>query len=253
MAQRFPEVLWIVRHGQSAGNVARERAEAEAQEVITLDVRDVDVPLSPLGERQARALGRWFSQMAPEARPTIVLSSTYRRAEHTAIIVRDQGGLAHPAVPLIFDERLREREFGVLDGLTKRGIVARHPEQAELRRRFGKFYHRPPGGESWCDINLRLRSVLQTIARDFAGQRVLVVCHSVVVLCFRYLIERLSEGRILDIDREDEVANCAVTAYEHDPELENGHGGLSLRAFNFVAPLEEAGAAVTTEQDKPTT
>src|SRR3954471_2059059 len=136
MAQQWPDSLWIVRHGQSAGNVARDAAEAAALEVIALEVRDVDVPLSALGEKQAAALGRWFASMPASERPNAVLSSTYRRAQETARIIAAMGGLASGEVEITCDERLREREFGILDQLTKAGIVARHPEQAELRKRF---------------------------------------------------------------------------------------------------------------------
>jgi hypothetical protein len=47
--QRWPSRLWLVRHGQSAGNVAREAAVAAGEHLIGLEVRDVDVPLSDLG------------------------------------------------------------------------------------------------------------------------------------------------------------------------------------------------------------
>src|SRR5581483_4420126 len=104
-------------------------------------------------------------------------------------------------VPLIVDERLREKEFGILDRLTMAGIQQRYPEQAEYRRLLGKFYHRPPGGESWCDVLLRLRSVIDTLTREHRRERVLVVTHQVVVLCFRYLLERMTEEQILAIDR----------------------------------------------------
>ena len=63
MRQRWPSRLWIVRHGQSAGNVARDLADAAGHTMIDIALRDVDVPLSELGERQARALGRWFASL----------------------------------------------------------------------------------------------------------------------------------------------------------------------------------------------
>ncbi|WP_355645594.1 histidine phosphatase family protein [Janthinobacterium lividum] len=52
-----------MRHGQSAGNVARDAAEAEKQLLIAIAERDVDVPLSELGTRQAQALGDWFATL----------------------------------------------------------------------------------------------------------------------------------------------------------------------------------------------
>lgn len=251
MLRSLPARLWIVRHGESAGNVARFAAEAASLHVIDLAMRDVDVPLSQLGERQADALGRWFADMPEGERPNVVLSSPYVRACTTAQAIERAGGLAMSgAVPFLLDERLREREFGVLDRLTRFGIEARYPEQAELRRRFGKFYHRPPGGESWCDLNLRLRSVLEWIDREYSGERVLIVCHSVVVLCFRYLLERMTEAQVLQIDRETEVANCSVTEYALDTSRGKG-GDLVLRAYNFVAPIEDAGERVTSLPDAP--
>jgi broad specificity phosphatase PhoE len=146
------------------------------------------------------------------------------------------------------DERFREKEFGILDRLTAVGVKDIHPEQAEFRRLLGKFYHRPPGGESWCDVILRLRSATEMISREYCGQRVLIVCHAVVVLCMRYILEHLTESELLAIDKKAEIANCSVTRYEHDATL-GPRGNLRLKTFNFVAPLEEAGAPVTTEPD----
>ncbi len=246
--QKWPDVLWIVRHGESAGNVARDAAVAARLPIIDIASRDVDVPLSELGEHQAAALGRWFGRMPAEDRPCVILTSPYVRARRTAEIIRDSAGLDPQDLSFVSDERLREKEFGVLDRLTKYGIEQQYPEQAEFRRILGKFYHRPPGGESWCDVILRLRSVIDTITRDYRRERVLIVCHSVVVLCMRYLLERMSEEQILEIDRTDEVANCSVTTYEFDRSL-GKRGKLVLREFNFVAPLEEAGEPVTREPD----
>lgn len=246
----WPQTLWIVRHGESAGNVARDAANATGLEIIDIDVRDVDVPLSPLGERQAAALGKWFGEMPRDARPNVVLSSPYKRALRTAELIREHGRLepVDPANPVIVDERLREKEFGVLDRLTKRGIQAMHPDQAEFRRTIGKFYHRPPGGESWTDVILRLRSGLEMISREYCDDRVLVVAHSVVVLCLRYIIEHMTEEQILAIDRENEIANCSVTRYDNRVG-ETKHGRLVLTEFNFVAPLEHEGAPVTRAPD----
>ncbi|SDD28686.1 histidine phosphatase family protein [Belnapia rosea] len=244
MQQRWPERLWIVRHGESRGNVARDAAQAaRSHRIETLD-RDVDVPLSDRGEAQARALGRWFADQPEAERPEVVLASPYRRARQTAVL------MGTPPADLIFDERLREKEFGILDRLTRYGIEAEHPQQAELRRALGKFYHRPPGGESWCDVILRLRSALDTISLHYGGARVLIVAHQVVVLCLRYLIEGMTEEQILAIDREGDVANCSVTAYAHDPSA-GPRGGLVLQRYNFVAPLLEEGAPVTAEPDAP--
>jgi broad specificity phosphatase PhoE len=236
----WPERLLVVRHGESAGNVARDKAEAEQLERIDIAERDVDVPLSEAGEEQAAALGRWLTEQPEAERPTVLWASPYLRAQQTAEIALKTAGLSLPAV---IDERLREREFGVLDLLTRRGIIAQFPEEAERRKRLGKFYHRPPGGESWSDVLLRIRAVLDDVRRDCEGERVLLVAHQVVVLLVRYVVERMTEEEILAIDRQGDVANCSVTAYV----LEDGQP--TLLAYNAIDHLEEHDAEVTAEPD----
>ena len=247
MAQHWPSRLWIVRHGESAGNVARDAAMSAGATHIDIGERDVDVPLSKLGEAQAHAVGRWFGELSASDRPEIVLTSPYLRSEKTASIIKDEADL-HPSANLIVDERLREKEFGVLDRLTRQGIEKLYPEQAEFRRLLGKFYHRPPAGESWCDVILRLRSALDTVSLHHGGKRVLIVGHQVVVLCLRYLIENMTEKQILDVDAQGDVANCSVTEYVFDPDGKS-QNGLTLVRYNFVAPVEREGTPVTSAPD----
>ncbi len=212
----------------------------------------MDVPLSPLGVQQAVALGHWFANLPLDQRPTVVITSPYLRARQTTDIIAKLSDFpyASDATRLIVDERFREKEFGVLDGLTRYGILERFPDQAALRNSLGKFYHRPPGGESWCDVILRLRSALGMICQEYHGERVLIVAHSVVVLCMRYIVEGLTEDEILQIDRDTDVANCSVTRFDVDPSL-GPAGKLILDSFNFIAPLHEEGAPVTTMSDTP--
>ena len=239
---RWPSRLWLVRHGQSAGNVARDAAQLSGALQIELNLRDVDVPLSPMGEQQADALGRWFTHH--RVRPDVILCSPYLRARQTAERFRAAGGTA-PETTICADERLREKEFGILDGLTTAGVAAIVPQQAEFRRLLGKFYHRPPGGESWCDVILRLRSLLDTVSLHHAGRPVMIVAHQVVVLCMRYILEGLSEEEILSIDKEGDVANCAVTEYQ--PDVSDAHDrGLQLVRYNVTAPVEEDPVAEVT-------
>ncbi|MCU6455278.1 histidine phosphatase family protein [Sphingomonas sp. A2-49] len=246
---RWPKQLWIVRHGESAGNVARDRAHALGVDRIDLAARDVDIPLSALGKEQARALGRWFADRPAAERPDVLFASPYRRALETARSLRSAGGLdGDPAICI--DERLREKEFGILDGLTTSGVASVYPEQAHLRRLLGKFYHRPPGGESWCDVIFRLRSLLDTIALHHAGQRVMIVAHQVVVLCLRYVVERLTEQEILAIDAEGDVANASVTEYRFDPAA-GTHGSMALVRYNAVPHLAgDDTASVTSEPER---
>ncbi|RYX89223.1 MAG: histidine phosphatase family protein [Comamonadaceae bacterium] len=244
---KWPEMIWIVRHGQSSGNVARDAAEAAGLAVIDIADRDIDVPLSPLGTQQARALGEWIAQLPAHEQPEVVLASPYIRARDTARYMLQSAGLEGQA-ELRFDERLREKEFGILDRLTRFGIKERYPELDEQRGHVGKFYFRPPGGESWCDVILRLRSLMEMAGREYAGRRVVIIAHQVIVNCARYLLENMDEHQILEIDRMGDVPNCGVTSYQFDAGAGLG-GGMVLRQANFVAPLTQAGTPVTSAPD----
>jgi broad specificity phosphatase PhoE len=243
----WPARLWVVRHGQSAGNVARDAAESQGLHLIDLVTRDADAPLSEFGTAQAGALAHWFAQMPAHERPCSLMSSPFVRAQQTLWAVSDALGLDRDDIHV--DERLREKEFGVLDGYTRAGIEHRFPELHAQRALVGKFYFRPPGGESWCDVILRLRSVVEVLRRDHVGDRVLIVAHQVIVNCLRYLLECLDEAAILAMDKAADVPNCGITEYALE-----GAGSAArftqVRA-NFVLPLLEAGAPVTTAKDQP--
>lgn len=201
--------LLLVRHGQSTGNLAARRAESAGVETIEVDVRDADVPLSDTGREQAEALGRWLAALPPDERPEAAWSSPFLRARHTAATALEHAGLA---LPVRVDERLRDRDLGVTDLLTSAGIRARFPQEAERREWLGKFYYRPPGGESWADVAFRVRSVLMDLERQPAT-RVLVAAHDVVVMMFRYVLEGLDEATVLDVARTDGVRNGSVTRF----------------------------------------
>jgi 2,3-bisphosphoglycerate-dependent phosphoglycerate mutase len=246
---RWPSRLLLVRHGESAGNVAQDAAHAAGLQRVDIGGRDADVPLSARGREQSAALGHWLASRPVSERPEVVLTSPYRRAMETAALIRDSGGLAPASPTMVLDERLREREFGILDRLTHAGIAQQFPEQAQFRAVLGKFYHRPPGGESWCDVILRLRSAMDTLSLHYPGRRVLIVSHEVVVLCLRYLLEGLNEQQILAIDRQGDVANCAVTEYEYHGSGGVKDGAMILLRYNETAPLQRQGAPVTLAPD----
>lgn len=247
----LPTRLWIVRHGQSAGNVARDAAELARSAVIDIAERDVDVPLSSLGRQQSEALGHWLRGLPEADRPNVILCSPYVRAISTAEIMLQAAGISKDSVYFALDERLREKEFGILDRLTRFGIQQKYPELDTQRQHVGKFYFRPPGGESWCDVILRLRGVADRLDRDYPQQRVLIVAHQVIVNCFRYLLEDMTEQQILDTDRVGDVPNCSVTSYRFDPQA-GVAGMLVLDEACVVQPLVDDGAPITSRPDRST-
>ena len=255
--QKWPDNLMIVRHGQSRRNVDREAAKAAgAHADFSKGLRDQDTPLTPLGEMQALSVGvelrKRFPAQAiyapyetpdPEEEPVclgrpidVLYISPYLRTRQTANKLIE--GLGYTPEHVIYDERIREIEFGLLDGLDRRGIEVKYPEEITRRAKEGKYWYRSPGGESRPDVKLRLRSFIDTVVRDCKGLNVVVVCHSVVVLSFRALLEKWGEDDYLQVDKENDVKNASLTHYAYEPvgNYPNGevHSKLVMKEYNSV-------------------
>jgi broad specificity phosphatase PhoE len=234
-----PKSLTLVRHGESLGNVADAKARDARADHLDLDARDADVELSETGRRQAEALQNYVARLPAESRPTLVICSPYERAAATSRIA-----LAGSALDRALDERLRERDLGQFDGLTGAGIRRQYAEESDRRSKVGKFYYQPPGGESWADVVLRVRSLLADLRHGYETERVWMFTHQAVIMSFRYVLEGLQEAELLEIDRTSGISNCSLTTYDRASE------GLTLSAFASTEALDQLEAAVTDEPAK---
>jgi broad specificity phosphatase PhoE len=238
-ARRGPDRLVLVRHGESVGNLADARARDSGADRLDLDARDADVELSETGQKQADAVGRWLARVDDDDRPTVVLSSPYRRAAQTAR--RAVGDLG---LEVVYDERLRERDLGVFDGLTGHGIRSAYPEESERRKKLGKFYYQPPSGESWSDVVLRVRQLLSEVREAFDGAHVWIFSHQAVIMSFRYVLEGLTEQELLELDGSVTLGNASMTRYKR------GDSGFELEAFADTSALDESDEQVTHEESR---
>jgi broad specificity phosphatase PhoE len=138
--------LLLVRHGQSTWN-AEERWQGHA-----------DPPLSPLGERQARAAAEATAALAP----TALMSSDLSRARRTAELIAPAG-----LVPTV-EPALKERDVGEWTGLTRTEIDERYPG-------FREAYRSPPGFEDDRALLARTLPALQAIAARLGNDAVCVI------------------------------------------------------------------------------
>lgn len=229
--QKWPKEIILIRHGQSARNVAKATAKKVGKRASYADgLRDQDTPLTDVGFAQAEAVGRFLKTEYPENFQSdlhihAIFVSPYLRTRQTA--ERLIHGLGYQP-KVVTEERIREIEFGVLDGLTPEGVQAKYPEEVARRAREGKYWYRAPGAESRPDVKLRCHSVLGTLCRDYVDKVVVLQVHSVVVLAFRALLERWGEEQYLAVDKENDVKNCSITRYVYDFDR------LVLREYNKI-------------------
>ncbi|OWV11974.1 histidine phosphatase family protein [Micromonospora wenchangensis] len=221
--------LTIVRHGQSVANVAFAEAHARGVATHGLTGRDADVPLSPLGRRQATRLGRWLAAQPADRRPDHVVCSPYRRARQTWARVADTvAALGVAPAPVDLDGRLVDRLMGELELLTPLMIAERFPAEAARLAADGLHAYRPPGGETFDDVAARVRAALADLHRRHAGRRVWVVAHDAVVVAARHVLEGLSFADLDAILATTPVANTSLTRYVPV------HGRLDLVEFAAV-------------------
>jgi probable phosphoglycerate mutase len=166
----------LMRHGETDWN-ATGRLQGQS-----------DTPLNTLGRVQAQQAAR---RLAREPITALYASDLARAFETAAIIGRALG------LSVVTSPRLRERRYGVWEGLTAGEIQARYPvEYAAWRARAVDFA--PPGGETRTQLLSRGLSELHTIANRHPGEVVVVVTHG--GLCYVLLAHILGS---VDGDRQE--------------------------------------------------
>jgi 2,3-bisphosphoglycerate-dependent phosphoglycerate mutase len=180
--------ILLIRHGETDWN-ATGRIQGQS-----------DTPLNAAGREQARRLAQRLAGEPVQA----LYSSDLVRAYETATIIGQPLGLT-----AVTSLRLRERHYGVWEGLTSAEIQARYPEHfAEWRARSTDFA--PPHGETTTQLLTRALTELQTIARRHARELVVVVTHG--GLCY-VLINHLL-GHVDGDRRELTFANASIHTLE---------------------------------------
>jgi len=227
--------LILVRHGLSASNVAFPAADARGLLESGLTGRDADVELTDTGRRQAAAVGKWLAELPADRRPEVVITSPYRRARETWRLAAEASGLDLPAP--VTDDRLVDRLLGDLEMMTRAAIAQRFPDEEARRAEAGDHHYRPPGGESFADIEVRLAAFLADLNSVYAGRRVIVVAHDAVVLMMRAVIEELDWDGVVRLSTGESVRNGSITRFD------GRSGRLVLDRYNAVDHLPDDPAA----------
>jgi probable phosphoglycerate mutase len=190
----------ILRHGRTGWNAER-RYQGQS-----------DPPLDSVGEGQALEAAALIAAMKPD----VLVSSDLQRARHTAEKIASLTGL-----PLDLDDRLRERNLGHWEGLTRDEVEQRYPEEfsdwlagRDVSRR---------GGESRDDVAGR---AMQLVSELPDVELAVLVSHGATAMCL--------SAALLDLPQTPSIlaplANC------HWTELRDDGKGWKLRAHNAGPP-----------------
>lgn len=196
-----------IRHGETAWN-----RDARIQGML-------DIGLNDHGLRQAQRLA---ASLAPDELHA-VYSSDLVRARDTAQAVADACGL-----PVRLEPGLRERAFGIFEGLSFGEIEAAFPAQCQRWRQRDPAFA-PEGGERLTDFFDRCVGAFERLAQAHPGQTIAVVCHGGVLDCLYRAATRLS----LQAPRTWSVPNASVNRVLYSGE------GFNLVGWGDVGHLDE--------------
>jgi probable phosphoglycerate mutase len=200
----------VVRHGETQWNVAG-RIQGHG-----------DSKLTDTGLAQAEAIA---SRLAAERFDAIVASDLGRAFDTAQAIARGS------RLPVATDPRLRERSFGVGEGLTYEEIDRQYPDIFS-RVRSTDPDAPIPGGESRRQFHERVRAAFEALAREHDGRRVAVVTHGGVLSS----LYRHVHGIGLEEPHRIPIANASYNA------ITIGPGGWTIEAWDDSAHLPVAAA-----------
>ncbi|MBI2021121.1 histidine phosphatase family protein [Candidatus Giovannonibacteria bacterium] len=253
---KWPTYIAVVRHGESEFNKLKKELEQdklwakflkeykkdinsvttralawELLEKFPFQYSDYDTPLTALGLRQAVLTGVFLKNQIEI--PDVVITSPYLRCRQTFKGL-ETGWPELSRVQFYTDEFIAERDVG-LRGLYLhwRIFYVYHPEQKKLYDSKGYYQYRFPQGENIPDVRLRLRKFNDTLIREFADKRVLLVTHHQTILADWANRERMSPEEFLVLDKSNPPKNCSFTLYRGYPEL-GKDGKLILEKYNEV-------------------
>ncbi len=206
MDKAVEATLILVRHGETEWN-AEGRIQGQA-----------DSPLTEAGLEQARQTARSLADLTVAA----VYSSDAGRARETAVLLAAPHG-----VDVETRKGLRERCFGVLEGLTL--DEARRRDSALVERWLAdRINLAPPGGETEGEMCERVLAVLREVAVQHLGETVLLSTHGGPI---KSAVLRVLRAPMSSWDLTW-VANGSITTVRGTPDL------LRLASYNDTCHLD---------------
>lgn len=213
-------ILW--RHGQTDLNVEQRIQGAQ------------DFPLNDVGREQAARIAPEIAAVAPDR---IISSPLSRAVDTTQRVVEILG------VPMELDGRLRERNYGEWEGLTRDEIKERDPEQFQVWIDGG--YPEGLGVETNVDVGERVAEAVNEAADEMRTGTLLVVAHGAAI--------RAGVCALLGLGSENwsgfrGMDNCHFAILNRQ---ENRNPGWCVHSYNqVIAPVNEPIESVRHANDK---
>ncbi len=212
----MPRHLFLVRHGESEGNVANRKSRKGDDSHFTnefLKVHSSNWALTERGVEQAKRAGQWIREN--------FLNTGIGSREFDGLFVsefaRTRQTASHMALNAgrwKINRLIVERDWGLMDSMPHGKRVKKYAEVIAKRLQAMIFW-RPIDGERLIDLEVRIRSFFDTLHRTHDGKDVIVVAHGEVIEMMQCILERMTQAEFKEYssDKGREVGNCSIVQY----------------------------------------
>lgn len=224
-----PLRLFLVRHGESEGNVTQDLSPEDPRWQKVKDVPDKALRLTPQGVEQAKTAGAWLREYLDTLIPKPMLSgfvSPFARAMETA---------GHLGLAI---ENWRQYAFIVERDWGK--FVDVSPEeqrQIKQRKKIDPLFCTMPNGQNLSTLLISNYLFLGKLHRELSKQTVVAVCHGERIMTLRFMLEGMSDLSFGELIRSrhlgDRVRNTQIVEYSRI----NPHSGEETTRYEWMRSL----------------
>lgn len=240
---QLPVNLFVVRHGESIGNLSKRMSESGDHSRIERlkGTHTSKWKLTDKGKTQAGKAGVFLAKLLEEKQLYLdrAYVSSFARAISTAQL------LDLPYAQWRMDNRITERDWGKLDKMTEEERREHFSDDLKMRE-VEPYFWAPPGGESFNSLLIRVRDFIASVAR-VGVENVVVVCHGEVMKAIRIIFMHLKpwEYAKMEFSKEslDRVHNCQIDHYSrrHPQTFQLSR---RLEWFQAYRPAEDQGIVI---------
>jgi len=220
--------IFLLRHGESEGNVNRD---------VHIKLADHAIPLSERGKLQAREAAQKFlsvevtsyfhgnafkREMASGIRQLSVWTSPYLRTRQTTSEFLSVLSTSNIDIQSVQENiMLCEQQFGLFDGIPEEDLPilfpAEHAHYKKCEDFEGRFWARMPLGESRFDVAVRVHQMFGSLHRDadkYSRTNILISAHGVTIRAF---VMQWLHLPFEWFDAEPNPKNCSIRHIQYSP------------------------------------
>ncbi len=229
-----PAQIILVRHAESARNIAKKDTTYFADEYARRHVKGIPdylIPLTPEGEAHAKETGKYIKDRFGTF--DYIYHSGYKRTKDTLEnILQAYSAEEREAMKIRHNAFIRERDPGFTYDMTEQEATKAFPWLQEYWDTYGGFLAYPPGGESIAKMTERVYQFLGMLYAERKGKNILIITHGGTIRAFRFLLEHWDYEQAITWPPGTEPKNCGITVYNYSLEEHR----LVLSEYNTVCP-----------------